>query len=150
MAPKGKDGIKKDGDCHCSYVSYKGKNIDGPIRQGPHAVTKAESDLHVLREANTSLATLQRAAAALKSAAAASETPADRIGRRPAIENQGGIEEEGDVRRARLAFERQNVRGPRGQGPHAATQANSDLQVLRTASKYFIDYSEKGRIGIKS
>ena len=58
--------------------------------------------------------------------------PADRIGRHPAI-GQGAIEEEGGFRRARLAFERHNVRGPRRQGKHAATQVNSDLQVLRTA-----------------
>ena len=77
MAPQ-KYGISKKGDGHYSYVSYKGKNIDGPIRQGPHAETKALSDLQVLREANTSLATLETAASALKSAAAASETPSGR------------------------------------------------------------------------
>ena len=100
MTPKLKDGTKKYSDCHYAHLPRKRKTILGPIRQGPHDVTQAESDLQVLREANTSLATLERAALALKSAAAASETPADRIGRRPAIENQGGIEEEGDVRRA--------------------------------------------------
>ena len=78
---------------------------------------------------------LETVASALNYAAAVSEMPADRIGRRnTAIEDQGGIEEQGDIRRARLAFERKNVRGPRRQGPHAATQANSDLQVLRKAS----------------
>ena len=39
---------------------------------------QAESDLQVLREAATSLATLETATSALKSAAAASETPAER------------------------------------------------------------------------
>ena len=76
---------------------------------------------------------LETVASALNYAAAVSEMPADRIGRHPAI-GQGAIELEGGFRRARLAFERQNVRGPRRQGKHAATQVNSDLQVLRTAS----------------
>ena len=51
-----------------------------------------------------------------------------------APKSQGSMEEQGDIRRARLRREGRNVVGPRRQGPHAATQANSDLQVLRTAS----------------
>ena len=66
------------GDSHRARLKSEGKMIVGPRRQGPHAATQAESDLQVLREANTSLATLEAAASALKSAAAASDTPAER------------------------------------------------------------------------
>ena len=71
-------GIEEKGDSHRAQLTREGENVRGPRRQGPHAATQAESDLQVLREANTSLATLETAASALKSAAAASETPADR------------------------------------------------------------------------
>ena len=141
MAPN-KDGTSREGDGRYSYVSsysyFKGKKIDGPIRQGPHADTQANSDLQVLRTAATSLGSLRTAATEFKSAVAASETPADRIWLHWLHwQNQGSVEKEGDVRRARLAFESHNVRGPTRQGPHADMQADSDLQVLRRAATSF-------------
>ena len=93
-------------------------------------------------EVPSGLDSLRTAATELKSAAAASETPADRISLHwLQWQNQGSVEKEGDVRRARLASKVKgratNVRGPRRQGPHADTQADSDLQVLRRAATSF-------------
>ena len=70
--------MEEQGDIRRARLRREGKNVVGPRRQGPHAATQAESDLQVLREAATSLATLETATSAFKSAAAASETPAER------------------------------------------------------------------------
>jgi hypothetical protein len=77
MAPKGQGGIVKEGDTCRAHLQCEGKKVIGPRRQGPEAATQAERDLDVLRKSNISMAILERAASALKSAAAASETPAE-------------------------------------------------------------------------
>ena len=53
MAPKIQGGIMKEGDSHRAQLKREGKTIYAPSRRGPHAATQAESDLQVLREANT-------------------------------------------------------------------------------------------------
>ena len=78
MAPKARGSVvDKDGGKK-AQLQCERKTIRGPTRHGPHAAAEAESDRQTLREANTSLASLEAAASALKSAAAASETPAER------------------------------------------------------------------------
>ena len=67
------DGIEKDGDIRRANLYFEGDRrlfFSSPRRQGPSAATQTESDLQVLRQANTALATLQTVAA--------SEMPAER------------------------------------------------------------------------
>ena len=79
MAPKYARGRVEDKDGGKRIkITCEGHTISGPVRRGPHAAAEAESDRHFLREANTSLASLQAAAKALRTAAAASETPVQR------------------------------------------------------------------------
>ena len=93
MAPKARGSVvDKDGGKK-AQLQCERKTIRGPTRHGPHAAAEAESDRQTLLEANTSLASLEVAALALKSAAASSETPAERNER--AWKKRHGVDDSG-------------------------------------------------------